>query len=110
MIEFIILGIITLLLFGFAMFIFNNMMRVYGEAQKQNKLLQEQVKSFGEMLMAGSLQEYARIKKGRKPIPNNIKEEPNMLDITENNRIPWDEITGVQVDNGPKRDIRIYET
>ena len=105
MIEFIILA---LLVIGFAVF-------AYIFYTKQNKLtetlvkkLNEQVEKSTEMMMAGSLQEWQRIKEGKKPYPNKLKSDPNLLELTEENRIPWDDITGVKIDEGPKKKVKIY--
>lgn len=71
--------------------------------------MQKQMKVTSEMWMAGSFQEWNRIKTGKKPLPNSIKEEPNEVELTENNRINWEDITGVKVNGGPNKKIKIYQ-
>ena len=99
--EFIVLAIITLFVIGLCGFIVIS-------SQKQVKILQDQLERNSQMQMAGSFQEWNRIKEGKRTKPNEIKEEPNFIPLTEENPIPFSEITGVKVNNEPKRKIKIY--
>lgn len=102
MVEFIILSILLLAVLGFAGFI-------YFDSQKKQQILLQQMQSANEMLMAGSYQEWNRIKAGKKSPPNKIKVEPNNMELTEENRIPWENIVNVRVDDGPARKIKLYK-
>ena len=75
---------------------------------KTLETVMEKNKTISEMALAGSYQEWKRIKSGNKAV-NNIKDEPNLEEITEDKRIPFDDITGVQVDNNPAQKIKIYQ-
>jgi hypothetical protein len=101
MIEFIVLALFGLSTLGFGVFI-------YLQSQKQAEMLQKQMKEFSQMAMAGSLQEYQRVKLGKRPIPNKLKNKKNFEDLTEANRIPWEDITGVKVDEGAKTKVKLY--
>ena len=101
MIEFIILGILALAFIGFAYF-------VYQDSQKKTGAMMKQMNDMTQMLMAGSYQAWDRAKKGKKPLPNTIKNVPNFKELTEGKRIPWGEITGVEVDSAPRRKVKIY--
>jgi hypothetical protein len=99
--EFIVLSILLLGVLCFAGFVFYT-------SQKQIQILQKQMKDIAQMLMAGSFQEWERVQKGKKPVPNQIKSEPNFSGLREEERIPWNDIKNIQVENGPKRQIKIY--
>lgn len=101
MMEFIVLSILILGVLGLAGFI-------YWHSQKQIELFRGEMKSINEMLMAGSFQEWQRVKTGKPPIPNTLKSEPNFQDLREEEKIPWSAIENVKVDNEPKRKIKIY--
>lgn len=68
----------------------------------------EKSKIISEMAMAGSLQEWKRIKQGKRST-NAVAPEPNFDELSENNKIPFSQITGVQVDGGPKQKIKLYK-
>lgn len=123
----IVLSFLTTAAFGFAGFIYyqsqKNQEKLLKEsADRQEKILREahaqqeslqkdlvgQMKELSEMAMAGSYQEWSRIKKGGQPIPNDVKSEPNMIEVTEENPIPLGQVTHVQVNDEPKRKIKIY--
>jgi len=108
MIETIILGIVILALGGlFLRFTKDQQSKLQELFNKQFKEMGDQQKELVEMLMAGSYQEWLRIKQGKKPEANDVKNEENLLDLTEDNRISFEEITGVKVNDGPKKEIRI---
>lgn len=99
--EIILLSIITLAVVVLCGFIFIS-------SQKHNKALQDQLKEINQMQMAGSFQEWNRIKAGKRAVPNKIKEEENFTPLTEDNPIPFDEIEGVKINNEPRRKIKMY--
>jgi hypothetical protein len=101
MIQFVLPAFIVLAVLGFTAYI-------YRDSQKRFEALQEQLKAQHEMLMAGSFEEWKRIKEGKEAVPNEIKEEPNFQELSEDNRIPFGDIASVQVDEGPKANIKLY--
>jgi len=112
MIPFVILAVMVVAILGFTAFVYHDSQRRFEALQEKSqealKALQEQLKAQNEMLMAGSLEEWKRIKEGKEPAPNEIKDEPNFQDMAEDKRIPFDEITAVRVDEGPKAEIKLY--
>jgi len=101
-IEYIVLGILALGFLGFGVFIYLN-------SQKQMDRMLKRLEESNQMQMAGSFQEYERVKQGKKPTTNNIKNEPNFPELSEDNPIPFDQIQGIKLDNEPKRKIKIYK-
>lgn len=106
MIEFIALLVLFILTIAFLGFLYFNTAK---QSQKQIQSLMEQVKTDREMMLAGSLQEYQNVVQGKKPPPNEILDEPNSPEITEASPIPMEEITTVQIDDQPKRKVKIYK-
>jgi len=78
------------------------------QLEKQNKVFQKQMSETTQMMMAGSFEEWKRIKDGKKPIPNKIKSEKNFKDLDESERIPFSQIQGIKVDNEPRRKVKLY--
>ncbi len=99
--ELIILVVLFIIVMGFFAFVFFTL-------QKQLTISQEQIKKVAEMLMAGSYQEWKRVEDGQPPLDNSIANEPNAPEITEDRPVSFEEITGVQVDGGPKKPVKIY--
>jgi len=106
MIEFISLLILYVITVGFLGFLY---LKEREQSQKQIKELYDQMKTDREMMMAGGLQEYKNIKDGFSPPKNEIADEPNSDEITENSSIPIEEITAIQIDDQPKRKVKIYK-
>ena len=106
MIEFIALLVLFILTIAFLGFLYFNTAK---QSQKQIQSLMEQVKEDREMLLAGSLQEYQSVKQGKKLPPNEVVDEPNSPEITESSPISMEEITAVQIDDQPKRKVKIYK-
>ena len=101
MIELIAIAVLFCLTLGFVYFMMRNQ-------QKQSQHFMDQMQKNTQMMMAGSFQEWNRVKKGLKPLPNKVKNEPNLQDLSEDNKIPFEDIRNVSVDGGPKREIKLY--
>ena len=110
--EFIILSILFVVLVIGAYLLYQKMAKLFdlqvSELRNHLKEVMDQSKEMSEMVMAGGYQEWLRIKEGRKPTPNDIKDEPNTIELDESVRIPFEDITGVSVDGGPKQKVKLY--
>lgn len=74
---------------------------------KTMEQVMEKNKVISEMALAGSYQEWKRIKQGKKSV-NAVAPAPNFDELSENSKIPFGDITGVHVDGGPKQKIKLY--
>ena len=106
MIEFVVVVVLAMAVVAFVVFL---SLRQEKNMQGQIGDLRSELKQAREMLLAGGYQEYERIKKKEPPPANEVIDEPNSPEISEANPISLDEITTVQIDDQPKRNIKIYK-
>jgi hypothetical protein len=112
--EFIILSILFVAFSVTVYFLYRRTVKSHElQAAELRTLLRETIdksSQMSEMIMAGSYQEWLRIKEGKKPTPNSVKDEPNSIELDEGVKIPFDEITGVSVDGGPRQKVKLYKS
>lgn len=109
MFESIVLLLLFVFLLVFSYFAYRLIKNIIDKSNESVEMLGKQMEQVSQMMMAGSYQEYDRISKGKKEVPNDIKDEPNFPELREDTKIPFDQIKNVKVNDGPARKIKIYK-
>ena len=79
-----------------------------------NDLIQQVLTKVLEPSMTpGKIKAYAEVIRALKntnppPTSNEVKEQNNDEDLTEDKRLDFSEVTGLQVDNGPVEKVKVY--